>query len=294
MFPNNFDYQRPQTLDEALDLLDANPWEGKVLAGGHSLLPMMKLRMAAPALIIDINHIEELKWVREEAGFLRIGALTRHSELERALHLKGAYPLLSRTARWIADPSIRNRGTVAGSLVHADPASDWGTTMLALRAEVEAASKAGRRRISMDDFFVDTFTSAIEEAELVSAVYVPTPTGLPYARYMKLERKAGDFAIVGLAVHVETDSAGVVTQAGIGVCACGPTPLRAATAETALVGQRLTAGVIEQVSALVPQSADPTSDLRGTAQYKRDLLRVFAKRALTEIATEVNGEERVS
>ncbi|WDL96269.1 FAD binding domain-containing protein [Alicyclobacillus sp. ALC3] len=294
MFPNNFAYRAPETLEEALDLLEANPWDGKLLAGGHSLLPMMKLRMAAPELLIDINKIEELKGISEQDGYLRIGALTHHSDLERNLQLVPVYPLLARTARWIADPSIRNRGTVAGSLVHADPASDWGTTMLALHAEVEVASKSGRRRIAIDDFFVDTFTTALNEGELVSAVYVPTPTGEPHARYMKLERKAGDFAIVGLALQVETDMNGVVSQAGIGICACGPTPLRAVEAEQALVGQSLTADVIKHVSGLVSHSAEPTSDLRGTAEYKRDLLRVFARRALTEIRAEQSGEERVS
>lgn len=294
MFPNNFDYRAPQTLEEAFDFMEANPWDGKLLAGGHSLLPMMKLRMAAPELLIDINHIEELTGISEADGELRVGALTRHGDLERALHLNAAYPLLAQTARWIADPSIRNRGTVAGSLVHADPASDWGTTMLALRAQVEAASKQGRRRIAIDDFFVDTFTSSLEEGELVSAVYIPAPTGRVHARYMKIERKAGDFAIVGLAVQVELDASGQVTQAGIGICNCGPTPLRAAAAERALTGQTLSAGVIEQVSKWVPEDSDPTSDLRGTADYKRDLLRVFTKRALTEIMADSNGEERVS
>ncbi|MDI3328946.1 MAG: xanthine dehydrogenase family protein subunit M [Alicyclobacillaceae bacterium] len=290
MFPNAFKYEAPESVDEAIRLMTEYGYDGKVLAGGQSLLPMMKLRIAAPAVLIDINRIDDLKGWRRVDGKLRIGAMTRHSELEHATELFDSFPLLSRTARWIADPLIRNRGTIGGSLVHADPASDWGTAMIALRAEVEARGPHGNRLIPIDDFFVDTFATSLNEDELVVALHLPSPTGPAASRYMKLERKAGDFAIAGLAVHIALGSDGRVSDAGIGICACGPIPLRAARAEKALIGQPLTEETIANASRLVPEDAEPADDLRGSAAYKRDLLRVFAARALREIAEELHGK----
>jgi carbon-monoxide dehydrogenase medium subunit len=289
VFPNAFQYEAPLSVDEAIRLLNEYGYDSKVLAGGQSLLPMMKFRIAAPAVLIDINGIEDLKGWREVDGKLRIGALARHAELEHATELCEKYPLLSRTARWIADPPIRNRGTVCGSLVHADPGSDWGTAMVALRAEVEARGPEGSRLIPIDEFFVDTFATSMNENELAVAVHVPTPQGPVAARYMKLERKAGDFAIAALAVQVILGENGRVAEAGIGIGAAGPIPLRAAKAEAALIGQPLTEETIVAASKLVPEDADPADDLRGSAEYKRDLLRVFAARALREIAEELQG-----
>jgi carbon-monoxide dehydrogenase medium subunit len=290
LFPNSFEYIAPTTLGEAVELLQRYGYDAKLLAGGQSLLPMMKLRVAAPPILIDINGIDELKGWREENGFLRIGALTRHSELEHAAELRDRYPLLAETAVWIADPLVRNLGTVCGSLAHADPASDWGAAMLALHAQVEAVGPGGKRQIPIDDFFVDTFTPALEENEIATAVHVPTPAGRTAGRYLKIERKAGDFAIAGLAIHVELDSDGIVTVAGFGICACGPVPLRGKRAEEFLLGKKLTPETIEAVSRLVPEDSEPTDDLRGSAEYKRDVLRVFAKRGLSDIAKELQGE----
>ncbi|GAB7387442.1 xanthine dehydrogenase family protein subunit M [Bacillaceae bacterium] len=290
MFPNEFKYEAPASIDEAIRLMTEYGYDGKVLAGGQSLLPMMKLRIAAPAVLIDINGLDDLKGWHEVDGKLRIGALTRHGELEHARELCDRFPLLSRTARWIADPLIRNRGTIGGSLVHADPASDWGTAMIALGAEVEVRGPGGSRLIPIDEFFVDTFTTALDENELVVALHLTNPTGPVAARYMKLERKAGDFAIAGLAVQIVIGKDGCVSHAGIGICACGPIPLRAAKAEAALIGKPLTEETITAASRLVPEDADPADDLRGSAVYKRDLLRVFAARALREIAEELRGK----
>jgi aerobic carbon-monoxide dehydrogenase medium subunit len=289
VFPNAFQYEAPTSVDEAIRLLTEYGYDSKILAGGQSLLPMMKFHIAAPAVVIDVNGIDDLKGWREVDGTLRIGALTRHAELEHATELSDRYPLLSRTARWIADPPIRNRGTVVGSLVHADPGSDWGTAMIALRAEVEVQGPDGSRKIPIDEFFVDTFATSMNENELAVAVHVATPGGPVAARYMKLERKAGDFAIAALAVHVVLGNDGRVAEAGIGIGACGPIPLRAAKAEAALIGQPLTEETIATVSKLVPEDSEPADDLRGTADYKRDLLRVFAARALREIAEELHG-----
>lgn len=293
MFPNAIKYETPASVDEAIRLMDEYGYDGKVLAGGQSLLPMMKLRVAAPAVLIDINRINELKGWAEADGKLRIGAIARQAELEHATELRDKFPLLHRTARCVADPLIRNLGTVVGSLVHADPSSDWGPAMIALNAEVEARGPDGSRMIPINEFFLDTFATSLEENELAVAVHVPVPTGPVASRYMKLERKAGDFAIAGLAVHVVIGSDGRVSEAGFGICGCGSTPLRAAQAEEALIGQPLTEETIEAVSQLVPKDADPVDDLRGSAEYKRDLLRVFAARALREIAEELHGKVEV-
>ncbi len=290
VFPNAFKYEAPTSVEEAIRLLTEYGYDSKILAGGQSLLPMMKFRIAAPAVLIDVNGIEDLKGWREVDGKLRIGALVRHAELEHATELNEKYPLLSRTARWIADPPIRNRGTICGSLVHADPGSDWGTAMIALRAEVEAQGPEGSRLIPIDEFLVDTFATSLNENELAVAVHVPTPNGPVAARYMKLERRAGDFAIAALAVHVVLGNDGRVAEVGIGIGASGPIPLRAAKAEAALLGQPLTEETIAAASKLVPEDAEPQDDLRGTAAYKRDLLRVFAVRALREIAEELQGK----
>lgn len=290
MFPSAFEYKAPTTLAEAVELLKQHGFDAKLLAGGQSLLPMMKLRVAAPPVLIDINGIDELRGWREEGGFLRIGALTRHSELEHAGELRARYPLLAETAVWIADPQVRNRGTICGSLAHADPASDWGAAMLALHAQVEATGPKGKRLISIDDFFEDTFTPALQEDEIATAVLVPTPKGRTAGRYLKIERKAGDFAIAGLAVHVSLADDGTVAEAGFGICACGPVPLRGKRAEDYLVGKKLTSETIETASRMVPEDADPADDLRGSAEYKRDVLRVFAKRGLSDISKELQGE----
>lgn len=286
MFPNAFEYFAPTTVEETIGLLKEYGYEARILAGGHSLLPIMKLRVAQPRVILDINQIAALQGWQEEEGQLRIGALVRHAEVEYAQALTESYPLLGKTARLIADPPIRNRGTVCGSLAHADPNSDWGAAMLALRADVEIIGEKGKRKVDIDDFFVDTFTTCLEEDELVSAVLIPAPAGKVGARYLKLERKAGDFAIVGVALNITLSEDGTVLDAGIGLCACGDIPLRAAKAEQALVGGRLTADRIEEASKLAQAAAQPATDLRGTAEYKKDLIRVFVKRGLQEIAND--------
>jgi carbon-monoxide dehydrogenase medium subunit len=237
--------------------------------------------------LIDINHIDDLHGWREENGYLRIGALTRHADLENELDLKERYPLLSKTAEWIADVPVRNRGTICGSLVHADPGSDWGAAMIAMHADVEVIGPSGVRRVFIDDFFVDTFTTSLEMEEIASAVLIPSPMGRPGARYLKLERKAGDFAIVGVALHVIKASDGTIQDVGIGLSACGDIPVRAKKAEEWLRGRSLDSETIKQASLLAQEDANPATDLRGSAEYKRDLVRVYVKRGLEEIADEL-------
>lgn len=279
-----FDYVAPRTVEEAVQLLRKHGYEAKVLAGGQSLIPMLRFRLLEPALLVDINHIEDLAYLREEDGFLRIGALTRHSDVEYAPGLEKRYPLLVATARVVADPLVRNRGTVAGSLVHADPAGDWGAAMLAAGAQVVLTGPDGTRTLSVDEFLVDTFTTALGEDELVTEVRVPIPPERSGGAYLKLERKLGDFAIAAVGVQVTLNAAGECTRAGIGLCAVGPISLRASKAEEYLVGKPLTADTIAEAARLAAEQAEPGSDQRGPEEYKRDMVRVLTQRALQEAA----------
>lgn len=279
-----FDYVAPRTVAEAVQLLRKHGYEAKVLAGGQSLIPMLRFRLLEPALLVDINRIEDLAYLREEDGFLRIGALTRHADVENAPGLEKRYPLLVATARVVADPLVRNRGTVAGSLVHADPAGDWGAAMLAAGAQMVVTGPDGSRTLSIDEFLVDTFTTAMGEEELLTEVRVPIPPERSGGAYLKLERKLGDFAIAAVGVQVTLNAAGECTRAGIGLCAVGPISLRASRAEEYLVGKPLTADTIAEAARLAAEQAEPTSDQRGPEEYKRDMVRVLTQRALQEAA----------
>ncbi len=289
MFPNAFEYVAPASLEEAVQALVRYGDDAKVLAGGQSLLPIMKLRVAAPAVLVDINRIPELAGFREDGQELWVGALTRHATLEWDQDLVPRYPLLGETAGSIADPLVRNRGTIAGSLAHADPAADWGAALLALRGAVTVRGSRGDRRIAIDDLFLDVLTTNLEPDEIITGVHVPRPTGHVAAASLKLERKVGDFAVVGVALHVETGASGAIAQAGIGLAAVGPTSLRAREAETLLVGQQLTPGLIREAADLAAKAADPASDQRGSADYKRDIVRVFVERGLGAVRDRLTG-----
>jgi aerobic carbon-monoxide dehydrogenase medium subunit len=279
VYPAAFEYFAPATLDEALDVLGRyDDGDAKVLAGGMSLIPVMKLRFAAPRALVDINRIGGLDTLAEEDGRLRIGALVRHKTCERSELLKGKYGALGDAAPLISDPIVRNLGTVAGSLAHADPQGDWGSVMLAVRAEVVARSADGERTIPIDEFFQGPFTTALQPNEIVTEVRVPEP-GRAGGTYLKLERKVGDFATVGVAVHV-TMSNGTVEQAGIALTGVGPTNVRAAEAEEALTAQTLDDEAIDEAARLAAAAAQPRTDLRGTEEYKRNVVRIFTARGL--------------
>ena len=218
MYPPAFEYQAPDTLEGALAALAELGDEGRVLAGGQSLIPMMKLRLAAPSHLVDINRISELSYVRRENGSLCIGALARHNDVVGSADAK-ASGVVSSAAPWISDPLVRNRGTVCGSVAHCDPEGDWNSVMLAARASVIAQSSSGSRSIGIDDFIVSFFTNALEPGEMVTAVCVPIPSGASGGAYMKLERKIGDYATVGVATQLELASDGTIAQAGIGLTA---------------------------------------------------------------------------
>jgi len=279
VYPAAFEYFAPATLDEALDVLGRyDDGDAKVLAGGMSLIPVMKLRFAAPRALVDINRLGGLDTLAEEDGRLRIGALVRHKICERSDLLKGKYGALGDAAPLISDPVVRNLGTVAGSLAHADPQGDWGSVMLAVRGEVVARGPDGERTIPIDEFFLGPFTTSLQPNEIVTEVRVPAP-GRAGGTYLKLERKVGDFATVGVAVHV-TMSNGTVEQAGIALTGVGPTNIRAAEAEEALTAQALDDDAIDEAARLAAAAAQPRTDVRGTEEYKRNVVRIFTTRGL--------------
>ena len=288
MYPPRFDYYAPSSLEEALSLIYRLGEDGKVLAGGQSLIPLMKLRFAAPPALVDINRLRGLDQIREDAGGLRIGALVRHKACERSPALRGRFGVLGDAAPLISDPIVRNLGTVAGSLAHADPQGDWASAMLAADAEVVARSAGGERTIRVDQLLKGPFTTALEPSEILTEVRVPDPGPRAAGTYMKLERKVGDFATVGVAVHVSMDD-GRVARAGIALTAVGPINLRARSAEEALVGGALENEAIVTAARLAAEAAEPKSDLRGSAEYKRGVVQVFTERALRQVARSLQG-----
>jgi aerobic carbon-monoxide dehydrogenase medium subunit len=284
MYPGRFDYHAPTTLEEALSTLARYGDEGKVLAGGQSLIPLMKLRFASPEALVDINRVPGLDRLNEEGGELRIGALVRHRDCERSPVLRGRFGVLGGAAPQISDPIVRNLGTVAGSLAHADPQGDWGSALLAAGAEVEARSSGGTRTIPLDELFVAPFMTSLQPNEIVTGVRVPDPGPRAGGTYLKLERKVGDFATVGVAVHVSFADGETVGRAGIALTGVGPTNLRARAAEDALRGRTLDDGAIREAARLAAEAAEPFDDHRGSVEYKRTMVRVYTERGLRKAA----------
>jgi len=284
VYPARFEYFAPTTIDDALEILGRyEDGDAKVLAGGMSLIPVMKLRFAAPRALVDINRIKGLDTLAEKGGILRIGALVRHKACERSQLLRGKYGALGDAAPQISDPIVRNLGTVAGSLAHADPQGDWGSVMLAVRAEVVARNSDGERTIPIDELFEGPFTTSLAPNEIVTEVRVPDPGPHAGGTYLKLERKVGDFATVGVAVHV-TMSNGSVGRTGIALTGVGPSNIRAVAAEQALAGHALDDEAIGEAARLAADAARPRTDVRGTEEYKRNAVRVFTARALRKAA----------
>lgn len=280
MIPGPFRYRRAESLDEAIGLLAQLGTDAKVLSGGQSLIPMMKFRLAEPSYIVDINRVPGLDFIEERDGVLRIGALVRESTLERSALVRARYPILHDTAEVIADPLVRNLATVGGNLAHGDPANDHPATMLALRAQVVARGPSGERVISIDDFFVDTFVTALQPDEILTEIRIPAPPPRSGGAYLKFERKVGDYAIAAAAVFLALDEAGRIAQAGIGLTNLAYKPLRAVDAERVLIGQTPSEELFRQAAELAAQATDPVSDLRGPAEYKRAVARTMTLRAL--------------
>ena len=290
MYPPEFEYLRPESLDEALGMLDSHGEDAKVLGGGQSLIPLMKLRFAEPPALVDINRVPGLDHLSGAEGGLRIGALVRHRDCERSPLLRDRHRLLGDAARLVSDPIVRNLGTVAGSLAHADPLGDWASVMLAAGAEVRVRSASGARAVPIDDFLLDPFTTALEPNELIEEIHVPDPGPRTSGTYLKLERRVGDFATVGVAVQLSLDD-GRVRRAGIGLTAVAPINLRAVAAEEALTGAELGDEAIREAGRLAAEAAEPHSDLRGSAEYKRNVIRVFVERGLRTAAKRIAAAE---
>jgi carbon-monoxide dehydrogenase medium subunit len=289
MIPAAFEYHAPTTVADAVALLARYGEDAKVLSGGQSLIPMMKLRLAAPRHVVDINRIPGLDHVREAGGGLSIGALAREADLEASPLVAARYPILVDTCRVIADPLVRNLATVAGNLAHGDPANDHPATMLALGAEVVAVGPRGERRIPVAGLFTGPFATALAADEVLTEVRVPAPPPRSGGAYFKLERKVGDFATAAVAVQVTLAADGTCQRAGIGLTNVGPTPLAARRAEAYLAGKRLDDGSVREAGRLAAAEAAPTADGRGSVEYKRDLVRVLTARALRRAAERAGG-----
>lgn len=299
MYPPPFEYTAPESLEQALALITEHGDEAKLLAGGQSLIPLLKLRFAAPALLVDLGRIPGLDAVEERDGRLVVGALARHATLAAHPLIAARYPLMASAAPQIADPLVRNLGTIGGSLAHADPAGDWGSVMLALGAEVVAESTTGQRVIPVAEFFHGALTTALVPNEILVEVRVPAPKGRVGGAYLKLERKVGDFATVGVAVQVEVDGPRIA-HVGIALTAVGPQNLAATGAADVLRGATLASGSpadairglaarIGQAAELAAGVAEPESDIRGSAEYKRAVVRTYVERGLRQALEQALG-----
>src|SRR5881409_2852204 len=291
MIPAAFEYHTPSTIGEATALLAKLGDDAKVLSGGQSLIPLMKLRLASPAHLVDINGIPGLSGIREGDGLLRIGALTRESELEESDLVRSRYPLLHDTSKVIADPIVRNLATVGGNLAHGDPANDHPATMLALGAEVVAVGPKGERRVPIASFFTGPFETSLKPDEILVEIRVPMPPAHSGGAYLKLERKVGDFATAAVAAQLTLGANGACEQVGIGLTNVGLTPIKATKAEAALKGKTPDEAAIKRAAELAAEASEPSADLRGSVEYKKDLVRVLTARALRK-AVERAGSRR--
>jgi carbon-monoxide dehydrogenase medium subunit len=286
MYPSRFRYEAPGSLDEAIGLLRDGGDYAKVLAGGQSLIPLMKLRFAAPELIVDINNLPGLGYHRADPdGTLRIGALCRHADLEHSELLASSQPTMAAAAPVIADPTVRNRGTLVGSLCHADPQGDWASVVLSLGGAVIAQGPSGRRSIPMAEFVTGPFENALAPDEIAVEALIPPPRGSRAGGYLKLERRVGDFATVGVAVSVER-AGDVVSRAGIALTGVGGSTISATEAAAALAGRPLTPDSISEAASLAAAAARPRTDHRGSAEYKRHMVATFVDRILSRVGGE--------
>jgi carbon-monoxide dehydrogenase medium subunit len=289
MIPAPFDYHAPKSLAEAIALLQQHGDEAKVLSGGQSLLPLLKLRMGAAGHLVDIGRIPGLEYIKEEGGVLKIGGRTKESALERSDLIKTKYPILHDTALVIADPIVRNRATVGGNLAHADPANDHPATMLALGSEVVATGPKGERTIAIDKFFTGIFSTVLASDEILTEIRIPIPPARSGGAYVKLERKVGDFATAAAAAQITLAADGSVERAGIALTAVGPTPIKATEAGQFLLKKKPDPKTIAEAARLAGQATAPTADRRGSVEYKREMARVLAARAIAKAVERAGG-----
>jgi carbon-monoxide dehydrogenase medium subunit len=289
MYPAAFEYHAPTSVQDALGLLGRLGDDAKILAGGHSLIPMMKLRLAQPKHLIDLRKVPGLAGIREEGGQLVIGAMTTHWQMESSALLKQKMPILAETAAVIGDPQVRNLGTLGGSLAHADPAADQPATMIAVGAELVCQGPKGRRTVKVDDWFKGLMATALGEDELLVEIRVPLWPAGSGGCYMKFPHPASRFAVVGVAAMLTLDRDGRCTRAGVGVTGAGTHAVRAKGVEAALVGKALDAAAIEAAAQKAADGVDVQADLQGSVEYKSHLCRVFARRAITEAVKRARG-----
>ncbi len=290
LIPGSFDYLVAHSIEEAVGLLDQHGEDAKILAGGQSLIPLIRFRLARPSVLVDINRVPGLEYVQEADGTLHIGTMTREAELDSSSLIRNRYPILYDTSTMVADPVVRNWATVGGNLAHADPANDHPATMLALGARIVAVGPAGERELPIEGFFTDMpFETALHSNEMLKEIRVPAPVQGSGGAYFKLERKVGDYAIAGVAAYITLDGSGNVSYAGIGLTNVGQVPIKARAAEQSLLGKPLDDASIHQAADLAAAASQPTSDTRGPAEYKRDMVRTLTVRALRKALARATG-----
>jgi aerobic carbon-monoxide dehydrogenase medium subunit len=280
MIPAAFEYHRPSTLQDAIALLGRLGEDAKVLAGGQSLIPLMKLRLVSPRHVVDLNRIGGLGGIVEQDSALVIGALVRESELETSDLVRRRFPILVDACRVVADPIVRNLATIGGNLAHGDPANDHPAVMLALEAEVVAQGSQGTRRIPVAGFFTGPLSTALAAGEILTEIRIPLPRPRSGGAYLKMERKVGDFATAAVGVQLTLGDNGTCERAGIGLTNVGATPIKAQRAESLLRGHRPDDATIREAARAAAAESDPAADLRGSEEYKRDLVRVLTTRAI--------------
>jgi len=288
MIPSTFEYVVPGSLAEATAFLAAHPDDAKILAGGHSLIPLMKLRLAAPAYLVDISNLPGLRGIQQSGSTLEIGAMTTHFDIESSRVVQEVLPILSDTAKIIGDVQVRNRGTIGGSLAHADPAADYPAPILALNAEIVVVGPSGQRTIKATDFFVDLLTTALQTGEVISSIRVPIPPSGSGANYQKFPHPASRYAIAGVAAVVRLNDDGTVASAAIGVTGAGTKAIRASAAEALLVGKKLDDSALAAAGAAAAEAIDPVGDIHASEEYRRHLVREFTARALKAAAAQAS------
>jgi carbon-monoxide dehydrogenase medium subunit len=279
MIPSAFEYFAPASLKEALDLLSSHRDDAKLLAGGQSLVPLMKLRLAKPTHVIDLNGIPDLNYIRADADGVRLGALATHRQIEQSKLITRDCPLLAQAAATIGDVQVRNQGTLGGSLAHADPTADLPAAILALDGEVRASGPSGERWIKAEDFFLGFLTTCLEPNEILTEIKVPASRGSKSA-YLKAAQRSSGFAVVGVAVRLELEQNGVCKEIAIGLTGVGDKAYRARSAEAMLRGKRLEEPLLEQAASKVTDGIDPLEDINGSKEYRAHLARVYTVRAI--------------
>lgn len=290
MIPSAFDYHAPGTLEEAIALLQQHGDEAKVLSGGQSLLPLLKLRLGYATQLVDIGRIDGLEYIKEDGGVLKIGGATTEAALERSDLIRSKYALLHDTTVVIADPLVRNRATVGGNLAHGDPANDHPATMLALDATVVATGPGGERSIPIAEFFTGLFTTVLALDEILTEIQIPEPPPNSGGAYIKLERKVGDYATAAAAAQIALGADGTAAAAGLGLTNAGPKPIRASAAEGYLVGKTPDDSTIAEAAKLAADATSPTPDRRGSTEYKQNMARVLMGRAITRAVDRAGGK----